>query len=157
MVWLEDISAHYLSWRRSWNWYQRPCAVVKQGRLMRSLREYILCSGGQIFQNVAVQDPRHNSGPLHGHGVSGFLPPQVISNITYVAGYASLFVCPDVRQGHRRTIFLRSLGTLSQSKTNWRASQLVDFWVYVDNSVWSFTCHPCDIILPFPSIHQPSY
>ena len=91
MVGLEEISAHYLPQRRSWNLYQTPCEVVKQGRLTRSLTDYILCSDRQIFQNVAVQDPRHNSVPLHGHGVSGFLPPRVISHVTYVAGYASLF------------------------------------------------------------------
>ena len=58
---------------------------------MRSLTDYIMCSDRQIFQNVAVQDPRHNSVPLHGHGVSEFLPLRVISHITYVTGYASLF------------------------------------------------------------------
>ena len=46
--------------------------------------------------------------------------PRLINHITYVAGYASLFVCFDARQGHRWTIFLRSLGALSQSITNWR-------------------------------------
>ena len=29
---------------------------------MRSRKDYILVSDRQIFQNVAVQDPRHNSG-----------------------------------------------------------------------------------------------
>ena len=87
---------------------------------MRSLTDYIIFFDCQIFQNVAVQDPRQDSAPLHGHGVSGFLPPRVISHITYVTGYASLFFYPNVRRGHRQTIFLRSLGALSQSKTNWR-------------------------------------
>ena len=41
----------------------------------------------------------------HGHGVSGYLPPQVINHNTYVSGYTSLFVCFDVRQGHSWTIF----------------------------------------------------
>ena len=104
-VGLEDISAHYLPLWRACNLYHTPCELVKQGRLMRSLTDYILCSDCRIFQNVAVQDPRHNSGPLHGHGVSGILPPWVISHIIYVAGYAPLFVYPDVRQGYRQTIF----------------------------------------------------
>ena len=104
-VGLEDISAHYLPRRRAWNLYQRQCEVVKQGRLMRSLTDYILCSDRHIFQNVAIQDPRHNSGPLHGHGVSGFLLPRGISHINYSAGYASLFICSDVRRGQRRKIF----------------------------------------------------
>ena len=56
-VGIEDISAHYLPQQREWNRYQTPCEVVKQGRLLRSLTEYILCSDRQIFQNVAVQDP----------------------------------------------------------------------------------------------------
>ena len=81
----------------------------------------------------------------HGHGVSGYLPPRVINHITYVA------------QGHSWTILLRSLGALSQSITNWRSSQLVDFWVNVDNCVWSFSWHPWDITLPSPYIHQTSY
>ena len=94
---------------------------------------------------------------LHDHGVFGYLPPWLINHITYVARYASLFVCFDVRQGHSWKIFLRSLGALSQSITNWRASQLVDFWVNVENFVRSFSCHPFNITLPFSSIHQPSY
>ena len=48
---------------------------------MSYLKEYILCYDRQIFQNVAVQGPRHNSGPLHGHGVSGFLLSREISYI----------------------------------------------------------------------------
>ena len=156
-VGLQDISTHYLPRRRVCNWYQTLREVVKQGRLMRSLTDYILCSDCQIFQNGAVQDPQHNSGPLHGHVESGYLPPLVINNITYVAGYASLFVCFDFRRGHKRTIFLRSLGALSQSIKNWWASQLVDFWVNVKNCVWFFTCHSCDLTVPFSSIHQRSY
>ena len=156
-VGIQDISAHYLPRRRAWNWYQTPREVVKQGRLMRSLTAYIMCYDRQIFQNVAIQDPWHDSGPLPGHGVSGYLPPRVIIHITYVVGYASLFVCPDFRRGHIRTIFLRSLGALSQSIKNWRASQLVDFWIDVENCVWSFTYHTCDLTLSFSSIHQPSY
>ena len=76
MVGLEDISAHFLPRLRAWNWYQRPWAVVKQGRLMRSWMDYILGSNNQIYQDMAVQDPRHNSGPLHGHGVSAFHLPE---------------------------------------------------------------------------------
>ena len=93
----------------------------------------------------------------HGHVVSGYFPPQVINIITYVAVYASIFVCFDVRQGHSWTICLRSLGALSQSITNWRASQLVDFWVNMENCVWSFSCHPCNLNLPFSYIHLSSY
>ena len=42
-------------------------------------------------------------------------PPRGITYITLGAGYAPLFVSLDIRQGHRRTIFLRSLGALYQS------------------------------------------
>ena len=76
-VGIEDISAHFLQKWRAWNWYQRPWAVVKQGRLMRSRTDYILGSDHQIFQNVDVQKPPHKSGPLHGHGVSAFRLPKV--------------------------------------------------------------------------------
>ena len=76
-VGLEDISAQFLPRRRDWNWYQRPWAVVKQGRLMRSQTDYIMGSDRQIFHNVAVQDSQHNSGPLHGPGVSAFRLPEV--------------------------------------------------------------------------------
>ena len=44
---------------------------------MRYGTDYILGSDNQIFQNVAVLDPGHNSGPLHGHGVSAFRLPKV--------------------------------------------------------------------------------
>ena len=35
---------------------------MKQGREVRFRTDYILGSDCQIFQNVAAQDPRHNSG-----------------------------------------------------------------------------------------------
>ena len=59
---LEDISAHFLPRQRAWNLYQRTWVVVKQGKEMRSRTDYILGYNCQIFQNVAVQDPQHNSG-----------------------------------------------------------------------------------------------
>ena len=71
-VGLEDISAHFRMRRRAWNWYQRPWALAKQGRLMRSQTDYIPGSDCQIFQNMAFYDQRHNSGALHGHGVYAF-------------------------------------------------------------------------------------
>ena len=56
------ISTQFLPRRRAWNGYQWTWAVVKQGREMRSRTDYILGSDRQIFQNVAVQEPQHNSG-----------------------------------------------------------------------------------------------
>ena len=53
-VGLQDISANYLPQRRACNWYQTPCVVVKQGRLMRSLTAYILCSDRLIILNISV-------------------------------------------------------------------------------------------------------
>ena len=113
-------------------------------------------TGGVETATVGIQDISAHYLPIW-RAWNWYHTTRVISRITYVAGYASLFVCPDVRRGQRRTIFLRSLGALSQSKTNLRASQLVDFWVNVENCVWLFTCHPWDLNLPFSSIHQQSY
>ena len=45
-------------------------------------------------------------------------PPRRITHINLGAGYSPLFVCPDVRRGHRQTIFSRSLGAPSRSRTN---------------------------------------
>ena len=47
-------------------------------------------------------------------------PTRGITHIALGTGYAYLFVCPDVRQGHRQTIFSRSLGAPSWSRTNRR-------------------------------------
>ena len=47
-------------------------------------------------------------------------PPRGNTHINLGAGYASLFVRQDVRQRHRRTIFLRSLDAPSQRRTNGR-------------------------------------
>ena len=58
---LENIAGQYLPIRRAWCRDRRTWAAVRQGRVVRSLTDYILGSERQIFQNMAVWDPRHNS------------------------------------------------------------------------------------------------
>ena len=62
MVGLEDISAQFLPQRREWNWYQRLWAVAKQGRETRFRTDYSMGFDRRIFQNISVQDSRHNYG-----------------------------------------------------------------------------------------------
>ena len=73
--------------------------VVRKVRLGRSNMEYILGYDCQIFQNMAIRDPRHNSdnimvlGCLHG-------APQSNTCVTLGAERASRYVHPAVGQGH---------------------------------------------------------
>ena len=83
-VGIEEISAHFLPLQRPCNWYQRTWAVVKQGREMRSQTDYILGSDRQIFQNVAVQDPKHNSSH---YMVMGFLRGAPLREHSYYLIY----------------------------------------------------------------------
>ena len=53
-VGLQYISAHYLPRWRAWNLFQTPCDVVKQGRLMRSLTAYIMCSDRLVLHNMSA-------------------------------------------------------------------------------------------------------
>ena len=58
---LEDLVGHFLPRQRVWCKDRKTWGVVRQWSLVRSLMDYILVSDQQIFQNVAVRDPRHNS------------------------------------------------------------------------------------------------
>ena len=59
---MEDMAGYnfFLS-RPTWFHYCRTWLMRQQERVVRSRRDYILRSDHQIFQNVAVRDPRHNS------------------------------------------------------------------------------------------------
>ena len=70
---LEDMAGHHFFPRiRVWCQDWRTLSMRRQGKAVRSRTDYILGSDRRIFQNVAVQDPRHNSyhfmvmGSLHG-------------------------------------------------------------------------------------------
>ena len=59
---LEDMAGHHLFprrrvWCRDW----RTWSMRRHGRVVRSRTDDILGSDSQIFQNVAVRDPSHNS------------------------------------------------------------------------------------------------
>ena len=157
MVGLEEISAHFLPWQRAYNLYQRPWAVMKQGRLMRTLMDYILGYDCQIFQNVTIQDPRHNSSPLHGHGVSAFRLPEGSVIIPRAQDTPPSFSGRTWDKDTGKQYFCVVYARCPEAKQTDGASQLVDFQVDVKTHAWLVTCHPCDLTLPFSSIHQQPY
>ena len=58
---LGDMLAHFLLSRRSWCREGRTWSMIREGREVRSLTDYILGTDRHIFGNVSVQDPRHKS------------------------------------------------------------------------------------------------
>ena len=101
---LEDITGHFFPRRRAWCRDRRTWEVVRQGRVVRSWEEYILVSDREIFQNVAIRDPRHNSDYLM---VVGCLRGASRWNtlVTSGAGRAFRYVRPAVRRGRGWTSF----------------------------------------------------
>ena len=70
---LEDTKGHHLLPRRRARCRdRRTWSMRRQGRVVRSRTDYILGSDRQIFHNVTVWDPSHNSdhfmvvGSMHG-------------------------------------------------------------------------------------------
>ena len=57
---LEDVLKHFLPRRRAWCKDRRRWEMVRQGRVVRSRKDYILGYGRLIFQNVSVQDLMRN-------------------------------------------------------------------------------------------------
>ena len=68
MAGLEDLPGYFFLRRRAWCRDRRMWETRRQGMVVRSRTEYILGYDCRIFQNVAVQYPRHNSDHFHGHG-----------------------------------------------------------------------------------------
>ena len=60
-VGLEEPLVHFLPLRRRWSRDWITWKMVKQGKKMWPRKDYILGSDHHIFQNMAVQDLRHNS------------------------------------------------------------------------------------------------
>ena len=58
---LDNLAGYFFPLRRVWCEDRRTWEVVRQGRTVRSRTDYILGSDRRIFQNVSVQDRRHNS------------------------------------------------------------------------------------------------
>ena len=58
---LEDILDHFLLRLRPWRRDRQSWETVRQGRELRSWTDYILGSDCQIFWNMIVRYPRHNS------------------------------------------------------------------------------------------------
>ena len=76
---LEDLAGHYLIQRREWCKDQRMWAVVRYGMEVRSRTDYTLGYDRQIFHNVDVQDPRHNSDHIMVLGCLHVASPRKLS------------------------------------------------------------------------------
>ena len=61
---IEDLAGHFLPRQWAWCKYWKTWVMVSQGRVVRSLIDYIMGYYFRIFQNVTVRDPRHNSDYL---------------------------------------------------------------------------------------------
>ena len=58
---VEDMTAHFLPRKRLWEMERRTWSMVREGKVIRSLTDYLLGTDQSLFKNVAVQDPRHSS------------------------------------------------------------------------------------------------
>ena len=58
---LEDIATHFLLRQRKWGRERRTWSMVREGKVVRSRRDYILGTYHRLFWNVSVRDPWHNT------------------------------------------------------------------------------------------------
>ena len=58
---LEDMSSHFLPRHKPWLKDGRTWAMHRSGREVHSWPDYILVTDSCLFQNVSVQDARHNT------------------------------------------------------------------------------------------------
>ena len=58
---VEDMTAHFLPQRRRWGRERRTWSMVREDKVVRSRRDYILGIYQSLFRNVSVRDPRHNT------------------------------------------------------------------------------------------------
>ena len=58
---LEELLVHFLLYQRTWNRYQRTWKMVRQGREVRSCKDYSIGLCCCIFHNMAVCDRWNNS------------------------------------------------------------------------------------------------
>ena len=55
------MTAYFLPRRRRWGRERRTWSMVREGKVVRSRRDYILGTDRSLFRNVSVRDPRHNT------------------------------------------------------------------------------------------------
>ena len=58
---LEDMAAHFLLRQHKWGREWRTGSMVREGKVVRSMMEYILGTDRRLFWNVSVWDPRYNT------------------------------------------------------------------------------------------------
>ena len=97
-----DIMAvhHFFPSIRAWCWDHRTWSMRRQGIVVRSWTEYILGSDRQIFQNVAIWDPRHNSD--HSMFVGSLRGNFSREHSHYLGSRTRLPLCPPGRQMRTR-------------------------------------------------------
>ena len=100
-----------------------------------SWTDYILGSDRQIFQNMAVQDPRHNSSPLHGHGVSAFILPEGSVILLWAQDKPSYLSAHTSDEDTGEQYLCGVLLRCTKAKQAGGASQLIDLRVDVGTRV----------------------
>ena len=58
---LEDMTTHFLPWRRRWGRERRTWSMAWEGKVVRYRTDYILGTDQSLFCNVSVRYTRHNT------------------------------------------------------------------------------------------------
>ena len=58
---VEDMTAHFLPRRRRWGRERRMWSMVREGKFIRSRKDYLLGTERSPFRKVSFRDPRHNT------------------------------------------------------------------------------------------------
>ena len=58
---VEDMTTHFLPRKRRWGRERRTWSMVREGKVVRSLTDYLLGADRSIFSNVSIRDPQHNT------------------------------------------------------------------------------------------------
>ena len=95
---LEDISRHFIPRHKLWLKDGRTWAMHRGGWEVRSWTDYILVTDSHLFQNVAVQDARHNTNH---YLVLGFLHGAAPAAHSHYLGMRTSFPIRTLATPHR--------------------------------------------------------
>ena len=91
---LEDMTAHFLPWRRRWGQERRTWSMVQEGKVVRSRTDYILGTDQILSRNVSARDLRHNTDHFMVMGCLHSAPAR--EHDKYLTGRKKLSLQPPI-------------------------------------------------------------
>ena len=103
MAGVEHMTAHFLPRKRRWGRERRTCSMVREGKVVRSRTDYIIGIDRNLFRNVSVRDPRHNTNHFMVVGCLRSAPEQ--EHTRYIMGRWKMPLRPPTEPTREEGIF----------------------------------------------------